>query len=269
MTRGEPMEPLSKRRIWNALARLETGPFGANVHYYPRIGSTNDVARELAASHAPEGTLVIADEQTAGRGRMGRRWEAPPNTGLLMSLIFRPRLSPADVHRVVMVCGLAVAEACEASGAAPVAVKWPNDLQLGGKKFVGILPESAIMGDRLAWVIVGIGVNVNQVFTPPDPLYETATSLRMVTGSAHDRAALLARIMSRLNEWYGYLHDERLLEAWRERCTTLGQVIRARTAEGVVKGKAEEIDLSGALWIRDEAGKRHRLTASEVTLLRT
>lgn len=260
------MTPLSAERIRAALHEVDAGPFGADLHFYASTGSTNDVLKELAADDAPEGTLVVADEQTAGRGRMGRRWEAPPGSSLLFSVLFRPDLPASDIYRLVMACGLAAAEACEAATGYRVDVKWPNDLQIGGKKLAGILPESAIMGERAAWVIVGVGLNVSQAFAPGDPLRETATSLRAATGQDVDRAALLAAIMARLNAWNRALAGEALLGAWRARCVTLGQRVRVETPGGVVKGTAEDITPQGALWLRDDAGQRHRIAAGEATL---
>jgi BirA family biotin operon repressor/biotin-[acetyl-CoA-carboxylase] ligase len=259
--------PLSQPLIERALSLVEGGPFGKRVYYYPQVDSTNDVARELAAHDVPEGALAIADHQTAGRGRRGRVWIAPPRTNLLMTALFRPRIEPEDAGRLVMVCGLALAEAVEQVGVRPVEVKWPNDLLLGGKKFVGILPESGIVGFKLAWLIVGMGVNVNQRFEPPDSLAETATSLYTYTGHPYDRAYVLVRIVQALNRWYARLREEALVEAWRARCSTLGRRIRVGTAGGVLEGVAEVIDPQGALWLRDDDGERHRLTASEVTLL--
>ncbi len=263
------MPPLTERQIRDALAPRDTGRFGANLYYYDQIDSTNDVARALAEEEAPEGTLVMADTQTAGRGRLGRSWIAPPGTSLLMSILFRPSLPLEWVHRLVMVCGLAVAEAAEAAIGVPVDVKWPNDLLLGGKKFTGLLPESAIIGDKLAWVIVGIGVNVNTVFAPPDPLAETATSLRMVGGREYERASLLGEILANLNRWHTRIYDSALIETWRARCVTLGQRIRVETSGAVIEGLAEELDDSGALWLRDNAGQRRRLFSSEATVLRS
>ena len=261
------MQPFSREYILNRLANLDTHPFGCEVHYFPTVGSTNDVARELASSGAPEGTLVIANEQTAGRGRMGRQWLAPPDTSLLLSIILRPCLPVEQSHRLVMACGLAVAEACGALTGLLVQVKWPNDLQLNGKKLAGILAESAVSGDELEWVVVGIGLNVNQAFDASDSLGGTATSLRMASGSEQDRALVLAQSMARLKEWYGRLDDESLTEAWRERCITLGQHIRVSTPAGLLQGLAEDIDASGALWLRDDSGRRHHLTSGEATLL--
>lgn len=262
------MQTLSLQQIQEALAGLAAGPFGENMYVYERVGSTNDVLKEMAEQGAPEGTLVIADEQTAGRGRMGRAWIAPPQSSLLISILFRPELPPQQVYRLVMACGLAVAEACEAEeGIPPVEVKWPNDLLIGGRKFTGILPESAFVGEQVAWVVVGIGVNVNQTFEASDPLAATATSLRMVSGHEHDRVALLAHILERLNRWHRHLPHEALLDAWRERCVTLGRRVRVETPQGVLEGLAEAVDESGMLWLRDAAGQHHHIAAGEATLL--
>jgi len=261
------MRPLSRESILDALANFDTSPFGTQVYYQPRLGSTNDLARDLAVQGAPEGTLVIANEQTAGRGRMGRRWDAPPDTSLLMSIIFRPSLPVERSPRLVMACGLALAEACHELTSLPVQVKWPNDLQIGGKKVAGILAESAVSGEKAEWIVVGIGLNVNQVFEPGDPLWETATSLRMAGGNEYDRAAVLAQSMARLKSWYSRLEDEALTEAWRKRCVTLGQRIRVSTAAGELIGLAEDIDTTGALWLCDDSGRRHRLLGGETTLL--
>jgi BirA family biotin operon repressor/biotin-[acetyl-CoA-carboxylase] ligase len=261
------MSPLSKRRIWGALGAVESGPFGRNVVYTERTGSTNDIARQLADEHFPAGALVVADEQTAGRGRMGRTWIAPPGTALLVSILFRPALPASQAYRLVMATGLAAAEACEATAGVAVDVKWPNDLQIDGRKLAGLLPESAVIGGRLGHVIVGMGLNVNQTFEPPDPLHETATSLTQATGRAFDRAALLAAIMGRLNTWYGRLADDALTEAWRGRCVTLGRRVRVEARGDVAEGVAEDLDATGALLLRDDAGQIQRINAGETTVV--
>ncbi len=261
------MDSLSRERILKALENARAGAFGATVHYYPQIDSTNEMLRRLAEEGAPEGTLVIADEQIAGRGRMGRTWLAPAGSSLLMSVLFRPLLAPADAHRLVMIVGLSVAEACEALAGIHIDIKWPNDLQIGGRKVAGILPESAIIGDRLAWVIVGLGFNVNQGFSPDDPLAFSATSLRVASGRALDRADLLAAILGRLNSWYARVGDPAPVDAWRARCVTLGQRISIAGPAGTLSGLAEAIDPSGALWLRTDDGQRHCLTWGEATVL--
>lgn len=255
------LTPLSAQDIRRALAARETGVLGGQVHYFPQIGSTNDIARQLAADDAPHGTLVITDEQVKGRGRMGRQWHAPPNTSLLMSLVLRPALAAGEVNRLVMACSLALAEAIARQTGLEVAFKWPNDVTLDGAKLVGILPESELREDRLAWVVVGMGVNVNQLDLPEDVPYPV-TSLRLAAGKQVDRLTLLADLLERLNVWYGLLDDDRLDEAWRARLTTLGQRVQA----GKVEGTAERVDRSGALWIRTAGGRLVQVVAGEVSL---
>lgn len=245
-----------------------------HVHFYERIGSTQDEARRLAEAGAPEGTLVIAEEQSVGRGRMARTWTAPPGTSLLMSVVYRPRtIGPGEAYRLVMATGLAYAEGIE--GGAPEAggagiridVKWPNDLQIAGRKVAGILPESAIEGERLKWVIVGVGLNVNQQFEAEDPLAGTAISLKMATGRDLDRQDLLARIVRGLGRWNARLGDGRRLgAAWRARCVTLGQRVAAEAGGQRVAGVAEELDDGGVLWVRTDGGERVRLTAGEASV---
>jgi BirA family biotin operon repressor/biotin-[acetyl-CoA-carboxylase] ligase len=262
------MSPLSKRRIWGALGAVESGPFGRNIVYYERTGSTNDIARQLARDHFPAGTLVVADEQTAGRGRLGRTWVAPPGTALLISILFRPAIAASQAYRLVMATGLAAAEACERAAGVEIGVKWPNDLQIDGLKLAGLLPESAIIGGRLGHVIVGLGLNVSQTFEPPDPLHGTATSLKLAAGRDFDRATLLAAIMGRLNAWNQQVADGgALIEAWRERCVTLGQRVRIETPHGTVEGVAEDLDDAGGLVLRDDAGAAHTVSVGEATVL--
>ncbi len=264
----DDLQPLSAEILRSALSRFKTGVFGKNLHYHARTGSTNDLARDLVTQGAAEGTVVIADEQTAGRGRLGRQWIAPPYSSLTFTTLFRPALPAEFAFKLVMVCGLAIADSCEKIAPVRVEMKWPNDLQIGGKKFVGILPESSLTGDRLDWIIVGTGVNVNQVFDPADPLYASATSLRMVSGAVANRARLFALIMRNLQRWYARLADEHLLNAWRQRCVTLGQRVRVEAPQGIVTGEALDIGSRGALHLRDDSGNIHFIHASEASILR-
>lgn len=262
----DPLAPLSGEAIQRTLKGRAIGPFGQPIHYRPQGGSTNDIAAELARTGAPQGTLVITDEQTAGRGRMGRRWTAPPNTALLLSLVFRPDLPPDEANRLVMTVGLAAAEAIETRTGLRVDVKWPNDLLVVGAKVAGILAESGVVEGRLDYVVVGIGINVNLRDDPVETLLYPATSLLHELGRPVDRLALLADLLERLNHWHGLLAESQLDEAWQARMVTLGQRVSVRLPSGTVSGLAERVDRSGALWLRPDAGEPVRLAAGEVTL---
>jgi BirA family biotin operon repressor/biotin-[acetyl-CoA-carboxylase] ligase len=261
------MTALSLEAIHAAVSTADAGPFAAEVHYHAQCGSTNDLLRDLAEQGASEGTLVITDEQVQGRGRMGREWIAPTGTSLLMSILFRPNLLPIAAHRLVMVVGLAAADACELEARVHITVKWPNDLQIEGKKMAGILPESAIEGEILKWVIVGMGINVNQHFVNDDPLAIRATSLAMAAGEHVDRVHLLANIMTNINQRYAQIHNDALSDAWRERCLTLGKRIHLAILNESLIGIAEDIDENGALWLRTEDGQRRHLTFGEATVI--
>ncbi|MEA3338841.1 MAG: biotin--[acetyl-CoA-carboxylase] ligase [Chloroflexota bacterium] len=255
-----------------------------NVIYLPAAGSTNDVAKELAAQGAPEGTVVVADEQTAGRGRMGRRWLAPPGTCLLCSLLFRPQLPPARANQLTMLCSLAAADAVEQITGLPPALKWPNDLITKSpipnpqspipqpptwKKLAGILTETGVTGKRLEFAIVGIGINAN---VPPDALptlAPDATSILAETGREVDRVALLAALLAGVEARRERLRvGESPRAEWAARLTTLGQRVDVTTSAGTLTGVAESVDEDGALLLRASDGALHRLLAGDVTLSR-
>lgn len=268
------MNELSEERIRTALT---TTVFGRNVVYLPTTGSTNDVAKALAAAGAPEGTLVVADEQTAGRGRMGRRWVAPPGTCLLLSLLFRPELPPAQAPRLTMLCTLAAADAVKEVAGLQVALKWPNDLIVksdvrspesqGWRKLAGVLTETGMVERRLDFVVVGIGLNVN---VPPEvlpALAPDATSILAEVRRPVDRVTLLVALLARVERRYAALRaGESPHMEWAARLATLGRQVTAVTPGGELVGLAEGVDEDGALLLRKADGTLHRLTTGDVTL---
>jgi len=226
----------------------------------------------LAAAGAPEGTLVIADEQTAGRGRLRRRWVAPPNTCLLMSLVFRPALAPAQFLRLTMLCSLAAVEAIEAETGLVVGIKWPNDLVVPPlptphyRKLAGILTETAIAGDEILFAIVGMGINVNLDPAALGPVATPATSLLAELNRPVDRATLLAAILQRIETRYPQITGEQIHADWTRRLTTLGRRVTVTTVGEQIHGVAEGGAPDGALLLRDLAGSLHTITAGDVTL---
>jgi len=250
---------------------LRTRIFGRKVVYYPVVGSTNEEAKRLAEEGAPEGTLVIADEQKAGKGRLGRRWFAPPGTSLLMSLIFRPPLAPYQAQRLTVLCSLAIAEAVEEVTPLEVNLKWPNDILINGKKAGGILTELGIKGGHLAYVVVGIGLNVNVDFSssqePWLSLRQTATSLYRELGYKVPRLLLLLRFLEKVEEKYEGLGEGRDFHSeWARRLVTLHRRVCVSMPGKYIEGWAEAVDEEGALLVRTDEGVLHRVLAGDVTL---
>jgi BirA family biotin operon repressor/biotin-[acetyl-CoA-carboxylase] ligase len=258
-----PNNALSQESIERALAGVE---LVRRVVYRPQAGSTNDLAQALAAEGAPEGTLVIADEQTAGRGRLGRSWWAPAGANLLLSLLLRPALPPLAALRLTMAAGLAAAEAIEQTTGLVVRLKWPNDIWLNGKKAGGILVETRLAGEQLEYAIVGLGLNVNADLSKHAQLAGLATSLRMESGQPQDRLPLLRALVERFAAWYSNIGSPHLREAWARRLITLGQFVEAWAGQQPVSGLAEAVDEDGALLVRTGDGRLHKLSAGDVSL---
>lgn len=237
--------------------------------FLPSTTSTNDVARDLAAHGAPAGTVVVTDYQTAGRGRMGRRWEAPPRTSLLCSILFRPPPPPHYATDLTMLCALAAADAVEETAGLSVALKWPNDLVVvrgeSWRKLGGLLAETGVAGERVEYAIVGLGINVN---VPPEALPELApdaTSIMAETGREIDRNLLLERLLERLGVRYErWEAGERPIPEWAARLVTLGRTVRVVTAEGELHGVAEGVDDLGSLLLRTPDGSLHRVHVGDV-----
>lgn len=248
-------------------AHLGTTLIGRNVLYYPSIGSTNEVAKELAAKGTPEGTLVVADEQTAGKGRLGREWLAPAGSSLLMSLLFRPNLAPCQAQRLTMICSLALSDAIHEVTGLSAAIKWPNDILVGNKKVCGILTELGTTGDRLEYAVVGMGLNVKLDFSALPELVETATSLAQELGREVSRLELLSHVMKDIEERYRLLQRGKVPhQEWAARLVTLGRAVTVSTPQGRLQGWAVGVDADGALLLRLPGGQQQRILAGDVTL---
>lgn len=240
------------------------GRFGATLAHHASATSTNDLATAAAAQGASEGLVVCADEQTQGRGRQGRRWEAPPGAGLLCSVLLRPALPPPLAPRVGLYVAVAAAAAVERALALPVALKWPNDLLVCGRKVAGVLAESGIVGARLDYVVVGIGINVH--WHPADV---AATSLDAAAGRLVPRRALLAALLAELDRWRPLLdatEPDRLLAAWRGRLITLGRAVEVRGLAQPLRGVAIGVVADGGLVVADDRGRTEVVHAADVTL---
>lgn len=245
---------------------LETVVFGrGDIRHLSCAGSTNDIARELAKEGAPEGSVVIADSQTKGRGRLGRTWHSPPGTGLYFSLILRPLLDPAELSKITLLAGIAVAESIEATSGLHTGIKWPNDVLLSGKKVAGILTELYV-DPGSPCVILGIGINVHTRDFPPE-LQEVATSLSLAGGQDLSRVRLLRAVLKELERGYELFKRgtfRPILDAWREKCVLSGAQAQIRCGEKTWEGTVIDVDQEGALLLKDQAGKIQRILSGEV-----
>lgn len=227
------------------------------LHVFESVSSTNDVARRLAEEGAPAGTTVIADEQTAGRGRLGRRWIVPRADGLLMSILLRPASTAAEPTAAAVIrIGLAVAEAIDSLTGIGVGMKWPNDLVIEGRKLAGILCEGSISGRGVGYVVAGIGVNVSQTEQSwPDGLQQPATSLRIATGRILSRASLAGAIIHALRPFEGAFGalDPDVLRRFRQRDVLSGTRV---TVDGTTSGTAAGLATDGALLLLTDDGTR-------------
>ncbi|MDQ6839052.1 MAG: biotin--[acetyl-CoA-carboxylase] ligase [Actinomycetota bacterium] len=225
-----------------------------DIRMLAEIDSTNREARRLGDDGTPEGLVVIAEHQTAGRGRLGRSWEARAGTSVLMSILLRPALAMVDLHLVTAAVALAARSACrEIAGFLPD-LKWPNDLLVGDAKVAGILAEAS-----LGAVVVGVGLNVSAA--PPG-----AACVEGVAGRPVEREALVVALLSdldgRMRQW------DRVGGDYRTACTTVGRQVLVVTADGEMRGRADAIDDSGRLVVISRAGARVTLAAGDVTHLR-
>lgn len=253
------------------VARLgRTRVIGRDVQVFEETTSTNDVIEKLAQAGVQEGVVVFAESQTKGRGRLGRRWISPPHKGLWFSVLLRPKLQPQAVTRLTIVTAAAVARAIHRETGVVTAIKWPNDILVGGKKLVGILTELNAELDTVKYVIIGIGVDVNlDANELPPELRAIATSLKIESGSACDRAALAAAILRELDEDYARLirgEFKAVADDWVERCTTIGSNVTIHIGDRRVSGRAEALDADGALLLRSEHGRLERIIGGDVTL---
>jgi BirA family transcriptional regulator, biotin operon repressor / biotin---[acetyl-CoA-carboxylase] ligase len=246
----EMLEPLLRGTI-----------FGGNVHHYYRVGSTNTVAMDAAAGGAPEGNVFLAEQQTAGRGRGSNKWHSAESTGIYCSVILRPAVPPSDVLVLSLAAGLAVQSAIQDIDPHVLSdLKWPNDVLIVGKKFCGVLTEMSAEATRVRHIVVGIGINVNQNSFPSE-LAQSATSLRLTTGTAWSRVEVCAALLKSLDREYHTLLANRdahaeILRRFEERSSSVrGRQVRVEE-NGGFEGMSEGLDSRGFLQVRTRQGLR-------------
>lgn len=243
---------------------LPTRFIGQRVLYYPRLTSTMDIARWEARQKAPEGTVVIADEQTAGRGRIQRVWLSPKGS-VSLSVLLYPSLT--SLPYLVMLTSLAVVHAVEALTGLKSQIKWPNDVLINRKKVCGILVESDVRGDKVNYAIIGIGINVNNTMADSPEIAAIATSLRDEGGKEISRADLIRQLLIDIEKLYLTLPDgSHIYDEWREKLVTLGKRVRVQSGQTVLEGIAESVDADGRLLLRHPDGTVTRVIAGDVSL---
>ena len=244
---------------------------GGIFHYFSELDSTNLHARQLAENGAREGEIVIAEAQTQGRGRLGRRWQSPPFANLYLSLILRPKLAPVHAPQITLMAAVALAETVDCFIRQSSTIKWPNDILVDGKKLAGILTEAACDSERLHYVILGIGVNLNyRLAAMPDEIRTRATSVAELTGKSVSRESFLRRLIHDLDRCYGELEESGfalLAPRWEAHFGLRGKRVRVELLGQIVTGRAIGIDKDGALLVEDEHGAIKRVIAGDVTAL--
>ncbi|MEW8971636.1 MAG: biotin--[acetyl-CoA-carboxylase] ligase [Mesobacillus sp.] len=247
---------------------LNTQFLGRNLHYHDSVESTQKIAYKLAYEHAEEGTVVIAEEQTAGRGRMDRKWHSPKYSGIWMSLILRPKIPIPKAPQLTLITAVGVVQAIEEVTGLHPEIKWPNDILINGKKITGILTELQAESDRINSIIIGIGINVNtDIEDFPEEIRPFASSLAIESGKMIDREKLIRSILEKLEKLY-LLYLEKgffpIKLMWESYAISIGKQITARTITGEIKGKATGITEDGVLLIEDTAGDIHHIYSADI-----
>ncbi len=259
------------RLFTHELSGLLTGRLiGRNIVYRETVGSTNELAKELAREGAEDGTVVIAEEQTGGKGRLGRDWYSPGGEGLWFTTILRPPINPVDAAKITLVAAVAVASAVRELTGIEAGIKWPNDILVSGRKLAGILTEMSAEVDRVNYVAVGIGVNVNLDSAGlVEGLAETATSIAAESDGQVSRVSLLAGILDHFDALYEEFirgHFHRILSLWKEMSVTINRWVRVTSLDGIDEGIAFDIDAEGALLLMKKDGSMRRVISGDVTL---
>lgn len=250
-------------------SRLNTSWAGKNIVFFETVGSTNNEAGRLAENGAPEGTLVLAEEQNKGKGRRGRGWVTPPGSAIAMSLVVRPEVEPSHASMVTLVMGMAVASACREFCGVDAGIKWPNDVVAGGRKICGILTEMNSQIDYINYLVIGTGINTNVENFPPE-LSKTAVSLHQIMGRKPDRAGLIAACMEKFEQYYERFIETQDLSLLKDEYNNLlvgiGGAVRVLAPGNEYNGISGGINSSGELMVTREDGTVEKVYAGEVSV---
>ncbi|GIP32424.1 biotin--[acetyl-CoA-carboxylase] ligase [Paenibacillus sp. J2TS4] len=249
-------------------AQLRTKIMGSSLRIYDEVDSTQNLAHELVRQGCPEGTVILAEEQTSGRGRMGKAWHSPKGKGIWMSVILKPHIPLKQTSQLTLLTAVALCRTLRKGLGINVGIKWPNDLLIDGRKISGILLESSGEDDRLNYVVAGIGISVNlDAADFPEALAEQATSLRIVYGKPLDRIDIICRFLEEFEDLYLlYLQQgfSPIRTLWEALTISLNRPLKIRTHDGWIEGTAENIDDAGALTVKTADGERIKLFSGDI-----
>lgn len=247
---------------------LHTKFIGKKIHYFEELASTMDAAMQLGLNGAANGTLVVAEAQAKGRGRLGRSWSSPKYKGIYLSLILRPKISPAACPVLTLLSAVSICEAAKELLDLNLQIKWPNDILVGHKKVAGILTEMNAEVDKVNFVVIGIGLNANN---DKKSLIAQATSLSQQQGQDINRVALLQELLRKFEHNYLLLEDKgskEIIHQWRDFTLTLGSRVKVDYQNKQIEGQAVDIDADGALLIRKDSGLIQKISSGDVTACR-
>lgn len=245
-------------------SRLNTKFIGRNIRYFDQLPSTMNIATELALKDAPEGTVVLSESQSRGRGRLGREWFSPRYKGIYLSLILRPKILPGEAAVLNLLAAVSICEAIKEATGINSQIKWPNDILLGHKKIGGILTELNAETDVVRFIVIGIGLNVNN---DKKSLLPQATSLKEEKKENTSRVELLKAILRSIEENYLLFQKDGahpILDKWRHFNLTLGRRVKILSHKEQIEAEAVDIDTDGALLLRNDAGLMQKITAGDV-----
>jgi len=250
-------------------ARLQTQIIGRTIHYLRQVTSTNDIAKELAARGAKEGTVVVAETQTHGKGRLGREWFSPEG-GIWLSIILRSKMSPKSASKLTLATSVAVARTIDRLYHLKAEIKWPNDVLVSGRKCCGILTETVSRGETTDFAVVGIGVNANiNLSSLPEPLRNSTMSLKAELKTEIEREHFLSTLLNDVEKYYKAFTRGRfnaILKEWRSLCSHMGSHVKISSFDETFEGLAVDVDENGALLVRLQDGTICKVVSGDVTV---
>lgn len=247
-------------------------PIGHKIYFYEQTGSTNDDAFELGTAGEPHGTVILAERQVTGKGRMNRSWHSPPGANIYTSILLRPEFEPARAPQISIAAGIAVAETLHKHCPDTVQLKWPNDVLIAGRKICGILSQMKLCADAIDFVVVGIGINVNISRAElPEELRETATSLLIETGRELSRVDLIICLFENMAKWYRKLTEDgfdTIREKWLSLSPMIGGPVAVRFHDETILGRAYGLGDDGSLAVVTDADETVYVAAGDATILK-